>query len=200
MLIIVSAIALRVWVMCIVTIGSDACAPTLLQGDRVAVLHQECRDTVQLLRGEWVVFAHPYCHDSLLVGRIAAQPGDTLWIDAEGHLSQRSDACDLVVVPQRGQCLQIDVQSIRLYNQAIKLHEPVKSAIVDGQLYVSGRQADTYNFAHSYYWIMTGSAAQDSRTLGLIPASCIKGRVLCVLFGHDPAQPLWQGWRRLRRP
>lgn len=193
-LIVVLALALRKGVVHVVTISGSGCEPQLMAGDRVAVLRSQWLDTIPR-RGDIVTFTHPFACGCLFVGRVASEPGDTLWIDADGNLSERSKACDLVVVPKAGQKLSIDIQSIRLYNQTIRLHEPAKSAIIDGLLYVSGEPTDSFSFANSYYWIEANLPEQDSRTLGLVPVGDVCGTVTCILYSHDPDMPCWRGWR-----
>ena len=193
LLIVAAAIVVRVCVIHMVTVSDDSCAPRLHAGDRVAVLRALCSSMPE--RGDIVTFTHPATGSELYVGTIAAAPSDTLWIDADGQLTTRHEAADLVVVPAEGQQLLIDVQNIRLFNQAIQLYEPVKSAIIDEALYVSGEAVEHYRFTQSYYWLQGNRPDLDSRTLGLIPASHITGTVQCVLYGHDPSQPLWKGWR-----
>ena len=195
--IVLAAVALRWWVVEVVTITSDGCQPALLAGDRVAI-NKRAYDKAQPAKGDFIIFTDPRCADSVCVGCITALPGDTLWIDDNGEPGQRAGASDLVVVPRGGQTIETDIQNIRLYNAAINSHEPANSAIVDDRLYIHGSEANHYRFTHSYYWISTTPEGIDSRHFGLIPSTLMRGKVWGVLYSHDPACDIFHGWRRGR--
>ncbi len=75
---------------------------------------------------------------------------------------------------------------------------PGDTVCVDGQTFcVPGVNdcADT-----DYFWMeaLGDGNAIDSRQLGLIPERQIIGRVVMVVYSHNPDQPFWKGWRYYR--
>ncbi len=51
-----------------------------------------------------------------------------------------------------------------------------------------------------YYWMsaLGKNNATDSRQLGFISERLVIGRVVLVVYSHDPQSPFWQGWRGSR--
>lgn len=51
-----------------------------------------------------------------------------------------------------------------------------------------------------FYWMEAVSMQNttDSHLLGFIAEELIIGRVMLVLFSHNPAAPVWKGWRQHR--
>ena len=51
-----------------------------------------------------------------------------------------------------------------------------------------------------FYWMEAVSRQNttDSHLLGFIAEELIIGRVILVLFSHNPAAPVWKGWRQHR--
>ena len=52
----------------------------------------------------------------------------------------------------------------------------------------------------NYYWMeaLSNINPTDSRHIGFIPEELIIGRVVSVVYSHDPQKPFWRGWRRSR--
>lgn len=48
-----------------------------------------------------------------------------------------------------------------------------------------------------YYWMESINTDNpvDSRLIGFVSEEYIIGRVIMVAYSHDPARPLWSGWR-----
>lgn len=136
-------------------------------------------------RGQWLVYNHPAegrltpCDTCpLLVAQVQAAPGDTLWYNnAMGILSPKRDVkrgtTHALVVPAKGQRVEITPANTRFYLITINLHEPVKASLVGDSLFINGSSARNYTFQNDYYWLSNGS--DDA---GFIPHRCLVGKII----------------------
>ena len=134
------------------------------------------------------------------LGRCVLLPGDTLWlyVPAVGDTVRR-DTWQPFVIPAKGQSVSVRPWNIALLINALHLHEGANVCpATDSSLVVDGREMTRVRFSQDYYWIRADrptSAAYDSRVFGLLPASNLIGRALCVTYSIDPQAPSLQGWR-----
>lgn len=215
-------VALRTMVLCLVHIPHDGQQPTLLAGDCVSVsrwsygcrlplsrlwgYHRWGAGTVQ--RGHWMAFNSPIVQRGALpdtsgicVGRCMALPGDTVWMghgeQVSAHRNYRLNHIWPIVVPTAGQPVRVTPWNVRLLALTINRTEPDKASVVGDSLCVSGHFVDSYTFHQDYYWVQSSNTANrnDSRTFGFIPHSALIGRLTTILYSVDPQQPFYRALR-----
>ncbi len=202
----------------LITIPGKGEEPTLLHGDRVVVNRWAYGYRVpfssvfgyhrwgegQVRRNEWVAFNAPdtlstQCPDTsdLCVGICMALPGDTVWMGSHGKVSANCSHASgqiwPIVVPAKGESVQITPWNARLYALTISRHENEKVEVKGDSLYVNGQKVSAYVFRNNYHWMASGNEQNlnDSRTMGFVPASCLLGRLEMVLYSFDGWKPRW---------
>lgn len=220
---VLAVVCVRLFFAMILVIPADGERPALYAGDRVWVSRSAYGirlpfsgrwgyrrvGTSAVSEGDWVAFNNPVAgpdvpleRREVFVGRCLGLPGDTLWFGVDGCPSRRRDEiCGdawPVVVPAKGRKVKVEPWSARLYGQAVNGHERVKAAVIDDSLCVDGRMISCYRFGQDFYWMSSSAAsgqAMDSRTFGLVPATHLVGRLVCVLYSLDPDVPWYKSFR-----
>lgn len=141
-------------------------------------------------KGDWTAYHHPAIvrgeaddKGSLLLGKVMAAPGDTLWYNnKEGLIDSKPSErfTHPLIVPARGKKLVITNDNIRFYAITIMLHEPSKVCIIGDSLCVGGNMVKDYTFTQDYYWMHNSDTIHqpDSRSFGFIPHKSLVGKVL----------------------
>ncbi len=89
------------------------------------------------------------------------------------------------VVPHKGYTISLDSTSYLKWSNLINTHEQVVlTQTRDGRFLLNGKRIHRYTFKQDYYIFLNDHQGylNDSRTLGLVPASHIIGRSLFVLY------------------
>ena len=195
--------ALRTVVFSVLEIPHSGYSPLLQKGDRVLVqrwsygyrlfwkgeYHRLCPKPI--VCGDWVAFNLPD-NGGTCIGRIFACPEDTVWMGANGLVSEFqnfSKGCIWpVVLPAKDKKIRATKWDKGLYDQTLRHYEQPSA-------YHAGDS--TYCFCHNYYWISSGSDENlsDSRTMGFLPEEYILGKVSTVLYAVDTCQK----WPCLRK-
>jgi signal peptidase I len=91
------------------------------------------------------------------------------------------------VVPFRGYVCRPDSISLKLYRDAIRRETDGRVSVLDGRLWMDGREVAAYLFRQDYYWMLSDDPdeAVDSRHLGLIPGEAVVGNVWFCWFSKD---------------
>ena len=212
-------IAVRVMCVALISIPTDGHAPTLLAGDRLIMgrwayglrkpwSRSGDRWGSQWAQvGQWLVYNSPSTQTILqpasgavCVGLCIAAPGDTLWVCQKGHVSRlhtRGSQQRAMVLPSRGEYVDIEPWSAPVYARIITSYERLEAKAENGHLVIGGRHIGRFRFGHDYYWTYSGTSTdlRDSRTMGFVPHEMLMGRIRCVLYSID-AQSNWlHAWR-----
>lgn len=141
-------------------------------------------------RHDWTAYHRPATEQGesddkgpLLLGKVTAGPGDTLWYNNEDGLIANKPSthfCHPLIVPGKGKKLNITDENIRFYAITIMLHEPSKVCIIGDSLCVSGNMVEDYTFTQDYYWLHNADTLHqpDSRSFGFIPHKSLVGKVI----------------------
>ena len=150
----------------------------------------ECDAYATAENGDWIAYHHPAIvrgeredKGAILLGKVMAAPGDTLWYNNEDGLIDSKPSkrfCHPLIVPGKGKKLDITDENIQFYAITIMLHEPSKVCIIGDSLCVSGEMVENYTFCQDYYWIHNTDTIRqpDSRSFGFIPHKSLIGKVV----------------------
>lgn len=108
-------------------------------------------------------------------------PNDTL------HFRWNVDNFGPIVIPHKGATVQITPENIALYERCITAYEHNTLKIIDGTIFINGKETDEYTFGMDYYWMMGDNRhnSQDSRFWGYVPVDHIIGKPLFVWLSSD---------------
>lgn len=108
-----------------------------------------------------------------------------------------------VFIPKKGQTIKLTAENWPMYERVIRNYEyHTDSYLKDGQVYIDGKQADSYTFMMDYYFMMGDNRdnSLDSRYWGFVPEDHIVGKPMRVLISFDPDKGILQGgirWNRI---
>lgn len=178
-------IALRIWVINVAQLRSDAMEPSFKPG---------CWVVVNKLRtprvGDVVIFKIPASTTSktqLGIARVAAVPGDSIRmfggiLTNNGKklaypLNAGKEISYALRLPHPKKPYPLNTVNLVAVRQAI-LSESLESTRIDsGKLFIDDRVRSHFTFRQSYYWLLTDldKYQPDSRHLGLISRNRIVG-------------------------
>lgn len=205
-----AVVAVRCLLVAQYAVPADQPAAGLLAGDRILVLRPayglRLPGTPPAARlrlggrparaGQVLAFDHPLGR-GLCTALCTAVPGDTVWVDPlRGRVlpGRTSAAACPLVVPGVGRPVDVTPCNARLLHAALTRHEGSRMALVgDTALVFDGRPLHRAYFTQDYYWV----EGSESR-YGFVPQSHLAGRVLCVSYSADPAQPFYNCLRKGR--
>lgn len=92
-----------------------------------------------------------------------------------------------VVVPAKGETLQLTPNNIDIYKEAISVHEGNELLVRDGRIFINGEEVHEYTFTYDYYWMMGDNrhSSLDSRSWGFVPETHIVGKPLFIFFSKQ---------------
>lgn len=188
-------LAFRALMFTVYTVRGSALGPRFVSGDRVLVsrwsyglraggspLFRYARWLgAPVERGDLVVFNNPA--DTLRpVPRRQTKayyctgvPGDTVKI---GGI--------VLTVPGKRTVIRVTDANVKLLCFLYNKYEGRRACLRGGKLYVNGKQTDYATFSIDYYWFSSSNAddAGDSRSFGLVPETCVIGKVVVRLYGR----------------
>ena len=105
-----------------------------------------------------------------------------------------------LIVPRKGDTIQIDMLNIPVYQRIIEVYEQNELKLVGGDVYINGKPATTYTFKMDYYFVMGDNHhnSADSRYWGFVPEDHLLGKAVIVWFSLEPDKPFLEGFRKER--
>lgn len=136
---------------------------------------------------------YPIAQRSICISRVAALPGDTVWMDMDNKYAsvyQASSAALPFVLPKAGEKCAVASHTAYLLWNALRLQENVATCLVNGtSLRRNGLPLDSVVFRNDCYWV-------DG--YGMVTHDLLAGHVFCVSFSLDETAPTFQRLRRDR--
>ena len=90
-----------------------------------------------------------------------------------------------IVIPKKGETVQLTPENIALYERVINVYEHNDSYERKGnQFIINGQAATSYTFRQDYFWAMGDNRhnSEDSRMWGFVPEDHIVGKPLFIWF------------------
>jgi signal peptidase I len=97
-----------------------------------------------------------------------------------------------LVIPKKGDIVQLTEDNIDTYRMLInRNYRKDVVSVIDGKIFIDGRQADTYEIPQDYYFAMGDNRddSADSRYWGFVPREKIIGEALMIYWSWNPNIP-----------
>lgn len=98
-----------------------------------------------------------------------------------------------VVIPKKGQLVQLDKNNIHLYQRIIEVYEENTFQETESGFLINGELSNSYQFKMDYYFMMGDNRhnSADSRFWGFLPENHVVGKAQTILFSRDKSKTRW---------
>jgi len=94
-------------------------------------------------------------------------------------------------IPAKGETVELNTQTLPLYERLISIYENNKLEVKNGQIYINGQLTNKYTIQQDYYYMMGDNRhmSEDSRYWGFVPEDHIVGKPVFIWFSYDTNLP-----------
>ena len=104
-------------------------------------------------------------------------------------------------IPKRGATVELTLENLPLYHRIISVYEKNKLEVRDGEIYINGEKAQSYEFKQDYYFMMGDNRhnSLDSRYWGFVPEDHVVGKpaMIWLSINNEKSFPRSIRWDRL---
>ncbi|MCI2227652.1 signal peptidase I [Polaribacter sp. MSW13] len=92
-----------------------------------------------------------------------------------------------IYIPKAGATVKIDSKSLPFYEQIIKNYENNDLQVIGDNIFINGKQTDSYTFKQDYYWLLGDNRhnSLDARYWGYVPFDHVLGKPVMIWFSWD---------------
>lgn len=92
-----------------------------------------------------------------------------------------------VTIPSKGMTVDLNEETLPIYQRAIEVYEGNKLEVRDGHVFINDKETAQYTFKMDYFWMMGDNRhnSADSRYWGFVPENHIVGRASMIVFSKD---------------
>ena len=102
-----------------------------------------------------------------------------------------------IIIPQKGQEIELNKQTLPLYKKIIRDYEKNKLELINDKILINDEETTFYKFKMDYYWMMGDNRynSEDSRAWGYVPENHIVGRPIFIWMSIDGINDGISNWR-----
>ena len=102
-----------------------------------------------------------------------------------------------IIIPQKGQEIELNKQTLPLYKKIIRDYEKNKLELVNDKILINDVETTFYKFKMDYYWMMGDNRynSEDSRAWGYVPENHIVGRPIFIWMSIDGINDGISNWK-----
>lgn len=118
------------------------------------------------------------------------------------HFSWTIDDFGPLIIPKKGNSININDKNIVLYQKIISEYEENHIDIIDSHIIINGEEVSSYTFKSDYYFVVGDNwdNSSDSRLWGFVPESHIIGKTSVIIFSLNKSEnSIWNKirWKRI---
>lgn len=113
---------------------------------------------------------------------------------AQGLGGSNTDQMPEIVIPFKGQEIELSPGNINLYYDVISRYEGNHLELRNNRILINGVERDRYTVRRDYYFMMGDNRdnSEDSRAWGFVPDDHIVGKAWVIYFSVDGAAPRFE--------
>ena len=102
-----------------------------------------------------------------------------------------------IIIPQKGQEIELNKQTLPLYKKIIRDYEKNKLELINDKILINDAETTFYKFKMDYYWMMGDNRynSEDSRAWGYVPENHIVGRPIFIWMSIDGINDGISNWK-----